>query len=270
MDLILVGPGRAGLALSLRLSGSGHSVVGVVARDPSGADLAATRLESSALSWDEDLPSVDLVVVAVRDDAIASVAERLAPITSRVEAVVHLSGLTPVSALGAVDGPLLGSFHPLQTLPDAEAGASMLEGAWVGVTTESDVLADRLFALATSVGMHPFALDDGAKPIYHAAAAAAANYPLAALAMSERLFAAAGVPFEAAGPLVAAVVANAMSMGPRDALTGPIARGDVGTVRAQLAAIEHAVPELLEHFKAMARATAVAVGSTEAMNEVLQ
>jgi predicted short-subunit dehydrogenase-like oxidoreductase (DUF2520 family) len=88
--------------------------------------------------------------------------------------------------------------------------------------------------------------------------------------MSERLFAAAGVSFAAAGPLVAAVVANAVSMGPRDALTGPIVRGDVGTVRAQLAAVEQAVPEILEHFKAMARATAAAVGSTEAMNEVLQ
>lgn len=146
----------------------------------------------------------------------------------------------------------------------------MLEGAWVGVTTDSDLLADRLFALATSIGMHPFELADAAKPLYHAAAAAAANFPLAALAMSERLFADAGVPFAAAGPLVAAVVANAMSMGPRDALTGPIVRGDVGTVRAQLAAIEQAAPDLLEHFKAMGRATAAAVVSTDAMTEVLE
>jgi len=270
MDLILVGPGRAGLALSIRLSRSGHSVVGVVARDSGVADIAATRLNSVVLGWDEDLPSADLLVVAVRDDAIASVAERLAPITSRVGAAVHLSGLTPVSSLSALDGPLLGSFHPLQTLPDAETGAAKLEGAWVAVTTESNVLADRLFALAASIGMHPFELDDAAKPLYHAAAAAAANYPLAALAMSERLFAAAGVPFEAAGPLVAAVVANAMSMGPNEALTGPIARGDAGTVRSQLAAIEQAAPDLVDHFKAMGRATAAAAGSTDVMNEVLE
>jgi predicted short-subunit dehydrogenase-like oxidoreductase (DUF2520 family) len=269
MDLILVGPGRAGLALSLRLSDSGHSIVGVIARDRAAADIAAARLDSVPLSWEEELPSADLVVVAVRDDAIAPVAERLAPVSSRVESAVHLSGLAPVSALGGLDGPELGSFHPLQTLPDAEVGASMLEGAWGGVTADSDLLADRLFALATSIGMHPFELDDAAKPLYHAAAAAAANYPLAALAISERLFAAAGVPFEAAGPLVAAVVANAMSMGPHDALTGPIVRGDVGTVRAQLAAIEEAAPDLLEHFKAMGRATA-AVVSTDAINEVLQ
>ena len=270
MDLILVGPGRAGLALSIRLADAGHSIVGVVARDSGAADIAATRLESVALGWDEELPSADLLVVAVRDDAIVAVAERLAPIASRVEGVVHLSGLTPVSALNALDGPLLGSFHPLQTLPDAEIGASKLEGAWIAVTTESDVLADRLFALAASVDMHPFELDDAAKPLYHAAAAAAANYPLAALAMSERLFAGAGVPFAAAGPLVAAVVANAMSLGPNEALTGPIARGDVGTVRSQLVAIEQAVPDLLDHFKAMGRATAAAVGSTDAMDEVLE
>ncbi|NIR35990.1 MAG: DUF2520 domain-containing protein, partial [Actinobacteria bacterium] len=107
-----------------------------------------------------------------------------------------------------------------------------------------DYLADRLFELATSIGMHGFELDDSDKALYHAAAAAAANFPLAALAMSRNLFEAAGVPFDAAGPLVEAIVANAFEMGPADALTGPIARGDVGTVAAQLAAIRDAAPDL--------------------------
>ncbi len=270
MDLILVGPGRAGLALSLRLVEAGNTITGVLARDDAAADAAANRLDSRRLTWGSVLPAADLMLIAVRDDSIADVATRLASVVSRVDGVVHLSGSVSIEALRALDGPMLGSFHPLQTLPTPEAGAARLEGAWVGVTANQDYLADRLFALARSIGMHPFELDDEAKPLYHAAAAAAANYPLAALAISQQLFEAAGVPFEAAEPLVSAVVSNAFSMGPSAALTGPIARGDVGTVRAQIAAIEREAPELVTPFKELGRATAQGAGTIDAMGDMLR
>jgi len=270
MDLILVGPGRAGLALSLRLVGGGHTIVGVLARDPAAAASAAERLGSEPLQWGEDLPTVELMLIAVRDDAITDVAQRVASNVAEVGGAVHLSGLIPIEAIGALHGPSLGSFHPLQTLPTPEAGAARLEGAWVAVTTRDDRLADLLFGVAASIGMHPFELTDEAKPLYHAAAAASANYPLAALSIAKELFEAAGVPFEVAGPLVSAVVSNAMSMGPGAALTGPIARGDVGTVRAQIAAIEKARPDLAAPFKAFGRITAVAAGTAELMEAVLE
>ena len=88
----------------------------------------------------------------------------------------------------------------------------------MAVTTDDDLLGDRLFALAASLGCHPFELVDEQKPLYHAAAAAAANFTLAALAISRRLFAAAGVDFAAAAPLIDAVVANAATMGRRNRL----------------------------------------------------
>jgi predicted short-subunit dehydrogenase-like oxidoreductase (DUF2520 family) len=136
-----------------------------------------------------------------------------------------------------------------------------LSGSWVAITTDDDLLGDRLFALAASLGCHPFELADENKPLYHAAAAAAANFSLTALAMSRRLFAAAGVDFAAVGPLIDAVVANAVAMGPEAALTGPVARGDVGTIRAQVAAVREAAPDLAEHFIAMVRATAAIAGT---------
>jgi predicted short-subunit dehydrogenase-like oxidoreductase (DUF2520 family) len=205
----------------------------------------------------------------VRDDGIAAVAERLAGIVGAVGGAVHLSGLTSVDALGALGCPT-GSFHPLQTLPTPEAGAAALRGAWIAVTTDDDLLADRLFALASSLGAHPFELADDQKPLYHAAAAAAANFPLTSLAMAERLFAAAGVDFAAAGPLVEAVVANAATMGPVAALTGPVARGDVGTVRAQVAAVAVAAPDLVGHFVALVRATAAVAGTSDVIEEALR
>ena len=269
MDLTLVGPGRAGLALALAAIGAGHRVVGVLGRDPAGTERAGERLDADPLSWDSDLPRTDLLVVAVRDDAIGEVAGRLAGRAAAVDGAVHLSGLTPVSVLEPLDGPALGSLHPLQTLPTPEAGAARLAGAWIAVTSDDNALADRLFAFAASLGAHPFELEDAAKPLYHAAAAAAANFTLAALSVSRELFSAAGVDFAAAHPLVTAVIENAISMGPAEALTGPVARGDVGTVRSQLAAVREAAPHLAADFAAMVRATARVAGTSDLIEEAL-
>ncbi len=271
MNLLLAGPGRAGRSLFLRAAAVGHEVTGVVGRNPAAVASAAADLGAPALAWDAVLPAGDLLVIAVRDDAIAEVAAHLAPLAAKVTAAVHLSGLTPVAALAPLaETCAIGSFHPLQTLPDAEAGAARLAGAWMGVTSDDDLLSDDLFRLARSLGGHPFELPDGAKALYHAAAAAAANYPLAALAMSQRLFTEAGVPFEAAGPLVRAVVDNAFEFGPVAALTGPIVRGDVGTVAGQRAAVEASAPELVEDFLAFGRAVARVAGTTERFGEVLR
>jgi len=241
----------------------------VLGRDDATVATAAARLEAPVLSWVEPLPPCDLVLVAVRDDAIAGVAERLGGLVDGVAGAAHLSGLTSISALAPTGIPG-GSFHPLQTLPTPDIGADRLAGAWVAVTSDDDLLGDRLFALAASLGCHPFELADEQKPLYHAAAAAAANFTLAALAMSRRLFAAAGVDFAAVAPLVDAIVANAAAMGPEAALTGPVARGDIGTVQAQVAAVRTAVPELAEHFIAMVRATAAIAGTSARIEEALR
>jgi predicted short-subunit dehydrogenase-like oxidoreductase (DUF2520 family) len=268
VDIVIAGPGRAGLSLAHRLLRSDHRVAGILGRDPHATTAAAAALGCPALGWDRPLPPCDLLVVAVRDDAIAGVADHLAPRAAATRAAVHLSGLVPVAALDPLGIPA-GSFHPLQTMPDPETGARLLDGAWVAITSGDRGLADALDSLARSLGMHPFEIADAAKPTYHAAAAAAANFPLAALAMAEDLFAASGVPFEAAGPLVRAVVANAFTLGPRAALTGPIARGDAGTVAAQVAAASACDPGLGEAFLAMARATARVAGTGAGLDEVL-
>jgi len=269
MDLILVGPGRAGLSLSLAAIDAGHAVIGVLARDPADAALAGDRLDADALAWDDELPKADLLVVAVRDDAIEEVAGRLAGRVAAVDGAVHLSGLKPVAALAPLEGPPIGSLHPLQTMPTPDAGAARLAGAWIAVTSDDNALADRLFALAASLGAHPFELDDAAKPLYHAAAAAAANFTVAALAVSAELFDASGVDFAAAHPLIRAVIDNAIEMGPIEALTGPAARGDVGTVRAQVTAVRGAVPHLAEDFVAMVRATARVAGTSALIEDAL-
>ncbi len=270
MRIALVGPGRAGMALALALARAGHEVVAVAAREPERANEAAASFDASPLSIGETLPAVDLVVIAVRDRAIATVAAALAPVVVDAGGVVRESGATPVAALApiAAVGVDTGSFHPLQTLPEPEAGAERLDGAWVAVTA-SPPLRRVLHELALSFGGRPFDLDDEHKATYHAAATAAANFPLAALSVASELFTAAGVPFDAARPLVEAVVANAFERGPAQSLTGPVARGDVGTVSAQLAAVAEEAPRWESAFRSFVAATADVAGTSEEFEELL-
>ena len=272
MEVILAGPGNAGLSICLALAAAGHRVVGVLGQDYDELTAASVLLPGVPwLEWHEPLPRADLLILAVTDRAIPEVAERLAPGAGAVRGAVHLSGLTPVGALGPLaDVCPVGSFHPLQTLPNPRDGAARLKGAWVAVTCRDDGLFHRLVEMAQSLGCRPFALADEQKALYHAAASAAANYPVAALAMARRLFEAAGVGFGVAEPLVRAAVDNALALGPEAALTGPAARGDAGTVAAQVQAVRRGAPELAEAFVALARAAARLAGTEAAIEEALQ
>ena len=269
--IIVVGPGRAGGALGIALAAAGHQLTAVVGRNAEHASDLAQVLSTQAVSIDAPLPATDLLLISVRDDQIAGVASHLADTGVNAAAAVHVSGLNAVGALErlASVGLDIGSWHPLQTLPTAEAGATRLPGAWLAVTTDSEDLARLLRRLSRDIGGKPFHLADEHKPLYHAAAAAAANYVVSVLGLGQALAAAADVPFEAARPLVDAVVDNVFEMGAAGALTGPIARGDVGTVEAQLVGIRRHAPELEEDFRSFGRATARIAGTTERFEGIL-
>jgi predicted short-subunit dehydrogenase-like oxidoreductase (DUF2520 family) len=259
MQIALVGPGSAGQALALAARAAGHEVVAVAARDPGRAQRVARTFGAVALGIGDPLPPVDLVAIAVVDDAIVDVADAVAPVArNAAAAAVHLSGATPLSALAAIEreGIPIGAFHPLQTLPDPTRGARALPGSWIAVTA-SEPLRSALHGLAASMGCRPFDLADEHRVVYHAAASAMANFPIAALAIAERLAEQAELPFEAARPLVESVVVNVFADGPGQSLTGPIARGDTATVAAQVAAVHASVPGLAEAFEAMVQATTI-------------
>ena len=270
MRIVLVGPGRAGMSLAIAAAAAEHEVVAVVGRSFDSAERGARTVGAAALAVDDPIPEADLLLVATRDAAIEPVAARLAQHPVPVDGAVHLSGLTPVAALDplADQGIEIGSFHPLQTLPTPEAGAARLAGAFVAITADP-TLRSTLEALADSLGATPFALDDDAKPLYHAAAAAAANFPLVAYSMAADLFRAAGVSWDVARPLVEAVVSNAFELGPRGALTGPVARGDTGTVAAQLEAVASASPEWQVAFARFVELLASLTGRADQFEAVL-
>lgn len=257
MNLILVGPGRAGGAVGLAATRAGHVIVGVLSRTGNSS-------YGPSLDWDRTLPAADLLLVAVRDDAIASVAGRLAGKCRRVGVAAHLSGFVAVTALERLrgDGVAVGGFHPLQTLPDPPRGAAALGGAHVGIGGDPGAVAV-LEELGLSLGMHPFPLPDTARPAYHAAAAAAANFVITALGTAGELFRWAGIDPVVARPLVEQAVANVYASGAEQSLTGPIARGDHETVIGHLAAAGAVSERLGRRYRLLAEATAILAGRDE-------
>lgn len=249
---------------------AGHRIAAIVARRSDDRE-AARRLGVEVRLIGEPLPEAELLALAVRDRALSEVAAALAPQAGNLAAAVHLSGLAPVSVLQplAEAGAEIGSFHPLQTLPDWRRGSRSLAGAAAAITALPG-LAGLLEELAESLGMTAIRLADEQKPLYHAAAAAASNYVVTALHAAQTLFAAAGVDYRAARPLVETAVANVFAEGARAALTGPIARGDVETAAGQMRAVETAVPHLAGAFRDFGRATADLAGTAGRMAEVLR
>src|SRR4051794_33976062 len=214
--------------------------VHVIGRGRVGSAVAA-RLEERGVELRAG--DADLTLLCVPDAAIREVARELNP---GVGWIAHVSGGTPLAALD----PHTRRFgvHPLQTFTRAR-GAEQLDGAWAAVTAESQEAREHGHALARTLGLRPFDLDDAARPLYHAGASIASNYLVTLHRAATRLFEAAGAPPEALVPLMTRTIENGFD------LTGPIARGDWHTVDAHVRAIHDEAPDLEPMYIALAEAT---------------
>ncbi|HEX5387979.1 MAG TPA: DUF2520 domain-containing protein [Gemmatimonadales bacterium] len=229
-----------GQGIALALVAGGWEVT-LLARS---ARPVASPLALRTGDWGPAVGAAELVLVATPDDAIPDAAAALVACgaVGPAHVVLHLAGPLDRSALSALapTGAALGSFHPLQTVADSARAPARLRGAFAGIEGDARALA-AAERLAEALGMTPVRLRAEAKPLYHAAAVITANYTVALAAMAERIAQSAGVPEEVVGrmyqPLLAGAVGNVAALGARRALTGPIRRGDVATVRAHLTAL---------------------------------
>jgi predicted short-subunit dehydrogenase-like oxidoreductase (DUF2520 family) len=258
MDIAVVGAGRAGTALAVLLARAGHRIVAVSGR------MDTTERARTYLPGVPVLPAADaarqakVIIIGTPDDRIGEMVWELASkgAVGPGQAVVHLSGAAPLAALGLAReaGATVLSLHPLQTLPDVASAIELLPGSGMAVSAEDEDGNSLGEALARDVGGRPFRLPDAGRPLYHAAAVFASNYVVALLGQAEELFGRVGLvdPLELFLPLSRASLRNAASLGPAAALTGPAARGDAGTLRRNLEALEEAAPEAVPAYVALA------------------
>lgn len=254
----IVGAGRAGLALGVAFSRAGWPVAAVASRS---AERRAgfTRVVPTARPVERAqqlVDDVDLLFVAVPDDSIARVAAEIKLYGG--QAIAHVSGALPASVLqGALAaGTSSASFHPLVAFADLGRSLEALRGATIALEGDETLLT-LLAGLATDIGAQPVRLPPGGKPAYHAAAVLAAGGFIGLLDAIAELGRGAGLDEAGSlaifGPLVRQSLANAESLGIRDALTGPLLRGDIGTVRDHLAALRRLAPGALDLYAAVAR-----------------
>jgi predicted short-subunit dehydrogenase-like oxidoreductase (DUF2520 family) len=216
--------------------------VTVVGRGRVGSAVEA-RLRERGVDVRDD--GAELVLLCVPDTAIADVARGLAP----GPWVAHVSGATQLEALDP--HVLRFGLHPLQTFT-LRRGPEQLDGAWAGVSAESDEARDHGFQFAEILGLRPFELEDELRPLYHAGAAIASNYLVTLFRAASLLLEEAGAPPEALVPLMRRTIENDFE------LTGAIERGDWETVEAHLTAIRDRAPGLEPMYRALADLTAQA------------
>ncbi len=215
VDARVIGAGRAGRALAIALTEAGWSVDGPLGRDHEPAAAAS---------------GARILVLAVPDAAVEAVARGIEPGEA---VVVHLAGSLGLDVLAA--HPRRASVHPLVALPNASLGAERLRGAWFA--TAGDAAAAEIVA---ALGGRSVVVPDADRVVYHAAAAMASNHLVALLGQVERIASGIGVPLDAYLDLARGALADVTAVGPADALTGPVSRGDWGTVSRHLSAIPQA------------------------------
>jgi predicted short-subunit dehydrogenase-like oxidoreductase (DUF2520 family) len=214
--------------------------INVIGRGRVGSALAA-RLDERGVALRED---GELALLCVPDTAVRDVAQGL---SLGHGWIAHVSGATPLAALDPHERRF--SLHPLQTFT-LSRGPEQLDGAWAAVTAETEEARALGFELAELLGLRPFELADDKRPLYHAGAAVASNYLVTLHRVASELFAAAGAPPEALGPLMRRTIENGFE------LTGPIERGDWETVEAHREAIRGVRPDLEPLYDVLAEATA--------------
>lgn len=241
----VVGVGAVGTTLAWGLAARGCPVVALASRSFSNAAWLAEQLPGcrAVASPAEVANLADLVLLTVPDDDIASVA---AAIPWRPgQAVVHCSGASPARVLvvAGEHGALYGSFHPLLSVSrvrpsSAEEVLARLAGCTFAIEAP-EPLAGQLAEMAGRLGARAVHLREQDRAAYHLAAVLVANYPVTLVAAAADLWAGFGISREEALaallPLLRSTVENLERVGLPASLTGPIARGDVGTVRTHLA-----------------------------------
>lgn len=260
----VVSAGRVGAVLGAALATAGHTVVAASGVSRDSVRRAAELLpDVPLLPPDEVASRADLVLLAIPDDVLAGTVRGLAAVGAlrAGQIVVHTSGahgvdiLRPAQDLGAL--PL--ALHPAMTFSGRPEDLQRIPACSFAVTADpADEVAWHVGeALVVEMGAEPVRVPQSARPLYHAALAHGANHLVTLVADSTDLLRSAGISHaeRLLGPLLSAALDNALRHGDR-ALTGPVARGDLGTLRTHLRVLAEAEPAALPGYRALALRTA--------------
>ncbi len=255
-----IGAGTVGTALAILLNSKGYRFVGASRRSRSSTRNLSKVVSNLHLldSNQEVADAAELVFITTPDDAIAEVAKQVK--WRRGQSVVHCSGADSTDVLEPARkaGAMVGGFHPLQTFAGIEQAVENIPGSTFAIEAEEPLLTT-LKDMAVTLGGQWIELKAGDKVAYHAAAVFACNYMVTLVKLATDLWQTFSIPPDQATrallPLIRGTLHNIESIGIPQCLTGPIARGDTGTIRKHLEALSQKAPALLSPYQELGRQT---------------
>lgn len=256
----VLGAGRVGSVLGAALRLAGHRVVAASGVSDASRRRAAERLGVELSRPEEVIRKAEIVLLTVPDDVLPELVSGLAATGAdlRGKLLVHASGAYGLAVLdpAAEAGALPLALHPVMTFTGRDDDLTRLNGCSFGVTAPL-MLRPVAEALVIEMGGEPVWIEESDRALYHAALANAANHMVTLIAESQELLSKIGVehPGRMLGPLLGAALDNVLRLG-IGGLTGPVVRGDAGTVRKHVDALILAAPEAADAYVALARLTA--------------
>ena len=245
-----IGAGRAANTLALGLHDKGYRVTSVTSRTLASAEALAGRIEGCIphATTQDVADGCDLVFITTPDDAIEAIARDVRWHSQM--GVAHCSGAESASILEAAQehGAMIGSFHPMQTFPANNQGAASLSGVAFAVEGPSPLI-DTLREMAHALGGWPVEIEPQHRALYHLTGFLACGAVITLMSQAAELWRAMGYTKEQGLdvllPILRSTVDSLEAQGIPAALTGPISRGDVGTVQKHLDALEGQAPSMM-------------------------
>lgn len=244
MKIGFIGAGKVGIALAYALRNKGFEVVTIADLRGETAFAVARHYLGDSVRYTMDNMEVvgtcNVVAVTTQDGAIREVAEKISEASGdlRGKLFFHTSGAHPSSILKALDekGALIGSLHPLQTFPDVASAIRVLPSTFIFVEGPGKALR-KLEILGRSIGRSVVPVEENNKVYYHLCAVFVCNLLCALLYSGENIMKKIDITLEPFFPIIDATLNNIKSDGPLLSLTGPIVRGDIGTVKDHMEAM---------------------------------
>ena len=255
-----IGAGTVGTALAVRLKQKGYDVTAVSSRTRASAERLATMVDKCQIhdSGQGVADAAEMVFITTPDGVIPQIAAQIR--WHPGQSVVHCSGADSLDILAPAtrNGASTGGFHPLQTFASITHAIENIPGSTFALEAEEPLLST-IKEMAINLEGWWIQLKPGDKVLYHAAAVFACNYLVTLTKLATDLWRTLGVSTpeatEALLPLLRGTINNLHNVGLPDCLTGPIARGDSGTVRKHLAALKARAPQLLAPYQELGRQT---------------
>ena len=254
LELGFIGAGTVGTALAVRLSSKGYRVVAISSRNQTSAEKLA-QVITCCHAYNNNQAVADaaeLIFITTTDDAITPVASQIQ--WHPGQSVVHCSGADSTNVLKTAknSGALVGVLHPLQTFANIKQAIENIPGSTFALEAEEPLL-NTLTDMVTALDGNWIELKESDKIAYHAAAVITCNYLVTLVKLATDLWQTFAIPPQQATqallPLLRGTINNIDTVGIPQCLTGPIARGDTGTVKKHLVTLHNASPSLLSTYK---------------------